>query len=270
LCFCGLENRKENKENRKKTLRLSAFARKLKKHYQHIINAISKKEKLLAVLIDPDKMVLDAVPSFIQKVNASVATHIFVGGSEVEANVTEALVIEIKKHTTLPIVLFPGDVTQLTNYADALLFLSLISGRNAEYLIGKHVEAVPKLKEMQLEVIPTGYVLIENGKITSVQKVTQTQPLKRNDIETIVNTAKAGELLGMKLIYLEAGSGALFPVNVEIIQAVKQNLEIPLIVGGGIKSKAQMQMAYDSGADMVVIGTAFEENEAFFEELKAM
>lgn len=236
--------------------------------YKNIITSISNKEKLLAVLIDPDKMLVDAVPTFIQKVNDSIATHIFVGGSNVETNVTEDLVIEIKKHTTLPIILFPGDVTQLTNYADALLFLSLISGRNPEYLIGKHVEAVPKLNAMQLEVIPTGYVLIENGKITSVQKVTQTQPLKREDIQTIVNTAKAGELLGMKLIYLEAGSGALFPLNAEIIQAVKQNLEIPLIVGGGIKSKAQMQMAYDSGADIVVIGTAFEEDEAFFEKLK--
>jgi putative glycerol-1-phosphate prenyltransferase len=242
----------------------------LKSYYQHIINAISQKEKLLAVLIDPDKMLVDAVPSFIQKVNVSVATHIFVGGSDVEANVTEAMVIEIKKHTTLPIIFFPGDVTQLTNEADALLFLSLISGRNPEYLIGKHIEAVPKLKEMQLEVIPTGYVLIENGKITSVEKVTKTKPLKREEIQTIVNTAKAGELLGMKLIYLEAGSGALLTVNAEIIQAVKQNLEIPLIVGGGIKSKAQVQTAYDAGADVVVIGTAFEENEAFFEELKAI
>ena len=241
-----------------------------KEIYKSIISSISQKEKLLAVLIDPDKMLVDMVPNFIQKVNVSVATHIFVGGSDVEANVTEALVIEIKKHTTLPIVLFPGDVTQLTNKADALLFLSLISARNPEYLIGKHIEAVQKLNAMQLEVIPTGYVLIENGKTTSVEKVTQTQPLKKGDIQTIVNTAKAGELLGMKLIYLEAGSGALHPVNAEIIQAVKQILEIPLIVGGGIKSKVQMQMAYDSGADMVVIGTAFEENEAFFEELKAI
>jgi putative glycerol-1-phosphate prenyltransferase len=240
----------------------------LKKYYQHIINAISKKEKLLAVLIDPDKMLLESLPRFIQKVNASITTHIFVGGSFVEADKTDALVTEIKKHTTLPVVLFPGDVTQLTNKADALLFLSLISGRNAEYLIGKHVEAVSKLRQMQLEVIPTGYILIENGKLTSVQKVTQTQPLKSNEIQTIVNTAKAGELLGMKLMYLEAGSGALQPVNAEVIQAVKQNLEIPIIVGGGIKSKAQMQMAYDAGADLVVIGTAFEENEAFFEELK--
>jgi putative glycerol-1-phosphate prenyltransferase len=239
-----------------------------KELYKNIITSISKGKKLLAVLIDPDKMVLDAVSNFIHKVNNSITTHIFVGGSFVEADKTDALVTEIKKHTTLPVVLFPGDVIQLTNKADALLFLSLISGRNAEYLIGKHVEAVSKLRQMQLEVIPTGYILIENGKLTSVQKVTQTQPLKSNEIQTIVNTAKAGELLGMKLMYLEAGSGALQPVNAEIIKAVKQNLEIPLIVGGGIKSKKQLQSAYDVGADVVVIGTAFEEDEAFFEELK--
>lgn len=236
--------------------------------YQSILTAISNGEKLLAVLIDPDKMQLDAVPGFIQKVNNSNATHIFVGGSDVKINVTDALVTKIKAHTKLPIVLFPGDVTQLTNHADALLFLSLISGRNPEYLIGKHVKAVSKLKQMSLEVIPTGYMLIENGKITSVQKVTETTPLKTTDIQTIVDTAKAGELLGMKLIYLEAGSGAMHTVNSEIIQTVKHTLEIPLIVGGGIRSKAQMQKSYDAGADMIVIGTAFEEDEAFFEELK--
>lgn len=257
-------------EPRSRTKNIREFVAKQKEIYKNIIRSISKKEKLLAVLIDPDKIQGNDVPNFIQKVNTSIATHIFVGGSEVEAYITEDLVIEIKKHTTLPIVLFPGDMTQLTNEADALLFLSLISGRNPEYLIGKHIEAIPKLSTMKLEVIPTGYILIENGKITSVQKVTQTQPLKRDEIQTIINTAKAGELLGMKLIYLEAGSGALCPVNTEIIQAVKQSLEIPLIVGGGIKSKIQMQNAYDAGADVVVIGTAFEENEAFFEELKKM
>ena len=270
MLFRHKTNRAKNQESIQKKIDFTHLNEKyLKSYYQNIVNSISQGEKLLAVLIDPDKMLMDTLPNFLKKINASVATHIFVGGSYVVANVTEALVIEIKKYTTLPIILFPGDVTQLTNEADVILFLSLISGRNPDYLIGKHVEAVPKLNEMQLEVIPTGYVLIENGKITSVEKVTQTQPLKRGSIQTIVNTAKAGELLGMKLMYLEAGSGAISPINPEIIKAVKQSLEIPLIVGGGIKSKTQMQLAYDSGADVVVIGTAFEENEAFFEELKA-
>ena len=157
---------------------------------------------------------------------------------------------------------------QISDKADGILFLSLISGRNPEYLIGKHVEAVSKLKDASLEVIPTGYILIENGKETSVQRVSQTKPISRNDIKTIIDTAKAGELLGLQLIYLEAGSGATHPIEPEIIKEVKQELTIPLIVGGGIRSKAQLQFAYDSGADLVVIGTAFEENESFFNEIK--
>jgi putative glycerol-1-phosphate prenyltransferase len=131
------------------------------------------------------------------------------------------------------------------------------------------VEAVSKLRNSKLEVLSTGYLLIENGKTTSVEKVTGTKPMSRNNIQLIVDTAKAGELLGMKLIYLEAGSGASDPVSVEIIRAVKSELKVPLIVGGGIKTTEQLDAAYNAGADMVVIGTAFEENETFIDELKA-
>lgn len=236
--------------------------------YYKLIKSISNGDKLLAVLIDPDKMDIEKVSEFIEKVNTSIITHIFVGGSEVEEKLTESLVLEIKKHTNLPVVLFPGDVSQITGKADALLFLSLISGRNPDYLIGKHVEAVSKLKNTKLEVIPTGYVLIENGKETSVQRVTQTKPLKRNQLQFIVDTVKAGELLGMKIIYLEAGSGATHPITPEIISHVKKELKIPLIVGGGIRTKQRLQEAYNSGADLVVIGTAFEENDQFFKDLK--
>ena len=146
--------------------------------------------------------------------------------------------------------------------------MSLISGRNPDYLIGKQVEAVSRLKNSDLEVISTGYLLIENGKQTSVERVSKTEPLKRSDIETIVNTAKAGELLGMKLIYLEAGSGATHSIVPEIISRVKQELNIPIIVGGGFRTKKALDSAYKAGADVVVIGTAFEENEAFFDEFK--
>lgn len=236
--------------------------------YNTILKSIKKGNKLLAVLIDPDKFDISSVTDFIKKVNSSIATHIFVGGSIVEDNLTENLVLEIKKFTKLPIVLFPGDVSQISNNADALLFLSLISGRNSEYLIGKHVEAISKLRASKLEVIPTGYILIENGKETAVQKVTGTTPLKRDQIQLILDTAKAGDLLGMKLLYLEAGSGATHPITSEIISAVKQDIKIPLIVGGGIRTKTQLFEAYNSGADLVVIGTAFEENESFFTELK--
>ncbi|MEM5563656.1 geranylgeranylglyceryl/heptaprenylglyceryl phosphate synthase [Psychroserpens sp. AS72] len=239
----------------------------MKSTYNHILRFISEEKKLLAVLIDPDKMKPEVLSGFMQKLNQSIATHVFVGGSTVANNATEILVAELKKYTQLPVVLFPGDVSQITNHADALLFLSLISGDNPDYLIGKHIKAVSKLRDLDLEVIPTGYLLIENGRQTSVEKVTQTQPLSRENVQYIVDTAKAGELLGMKLIYLEAGSGALQPVPTEIISFVKQELSVPLIVGGGIRTKQQLNAAYDSGADLVVIGTAFEDDEAFFEEL---
>lgn len=236
--------------------------------YQNIQESINNGKKLLAVLIDPDKFSLENTVDFIGKVNKSIATHIFVGGSLVDAGATEALVSKLKKHTNLPIVLFPGDVTQITDKADALLFLSLLSGRNPEYLIGKHVKAVSKLKGLSLEVIPTGYILIEGGKITAVEKVTDTKPIIRENIQYILDTAKAGQLLGMKLIYLEAGSGAKYPLNREIIKTVKNELHIPLIVGGGIRSKSQIESAYKAGADIVVIGTAFEEDELFLDDLR--
>lgn len=239
----------------------------MKAIYDNILRSIFEEKKMLAVLIDPDKMKPEGLYSFMQKLNQSVATHIFVGGSTVDDYATGILVAEIKKLTKLPIVLFPGDVTQITNRADALLFLSLISGDNPEYLIGKHIESVSKLRDSNLEVIPTGYLLIENGKQTSVEKVTQTKPLSITNVQNIVDTAKAGELLGMKLIYLEAGSGALKAVPLEIISFVKQELNIPLIVGGGIRTKKQLEDVYNHGADLVVIGTAFEDDENFFNEL---
>tara|TARA_R110002050_G_scaffold94765_2_gene197158 strand:+ start:14307 stop:15032 length:726 start_codon:yes stop_codon:yes gene_type:complete len=236
--------------------------------YKNINNSILNGEKLLAVLMDPDKFLIETTSRFIKKVNTSIATHIFVGGSTVDDDVTEILVAEIKKHTNLPLVLFPGDVTQITDEADAILFLSLISGRNPEYLIGKHVRSISKLRNTNLEVIPTGYILIESGKETAVEQVTLTKPMSRDSIQDIVDTAKAGELLGMKLIYLEAGSGATMPVDANIITLVKKNLKIPLIVGGGIRCKQQLEDAYNSGVDIVVIGTAFEDDESFFDALK--
>ena len=240
----------------------------MNKVYSDIQDSVLNDNRLLAVLIDPDKFDLVGTESFISKVNASIATHIFVGGSHVDEQATEDLVVEIKKNTNLPVVLFPGDITQITDKADALLFLSLISGRNPEYLIGKHVASISKLKNTSLEVISTGYILIENGKKTAVEQVTNTKPLSRDNVQDIADTAKAGELLGMKLMYLEAGSGAHVPVTAEIIGFVKNNIQIPLIVGGGIRNLEQLEDAYNAGADMVVIGTAFEVDELFFEKLK--
>lgn len=236
--------------------------------YHDILSAKAINKKLLAILIDPDKFDLKNISQFADKINNSVITHVFVGGSTVEDEVTEQLVKALKLVVNLPIVLFPGDVTQIAKNADAILFLSLISGRNPKYLIEKQIEAVSILKHTNLEVIPTGYILIENGKETTVQKVTKTQPISIKMHQLIVDTAKAGELLGKKLIYLEAGSGALHPVPLSIIKAVKKDLVIPLIVGGGIRSKLQLDAVYNSGADLVVIGTAFEDDINFFNELK--
>lgn len=237
----------------------------MKTIYQDILTAKSEGKKLLAILLDPDKINRNKWSVLIAKIKNSGATHIFVGGSIVAENLTEKLVENLKREIHLPIILFPGDFTQLTTKADAILFLSLLSGRNPEYLIGQHIKAAPLLKKTMLEVIPTSYLLIESGKQTTVARVSQTQPIDRNNINLIVNTAQAGELLGHKLTYLEAGSGAEIPVSGEIIKTVSQALSIPLIVGGGIRSKKQMETAYNSGADLVVIGTAFEENFDFFE-----
>lgn len=237
--------------------------------YEDLINAIDRQEKLFAVLIDPDKTKPIEIGSLIERINQSKTTHIFVGGSEVPERATENLVKEIKKHTILPIVLFPGDITQISDHADAILFLSLISGRNPDYLIDKHVKAISKLVDTNLEVISTGYILIENGRETAVQKVSKTEPISRDQIQLIIDTAIAGEYLGMKLIYLEAGSGASHPITTEIISKVKERITVPLIVGGGISSTYQLNEAYNSGADLVVVGTAFEQNASFLEEIKS-
>jgi phosphoglycerol geranylgeranyltransferase len=236
--------------------------------YQNILLAKQQNKKLLAVLIDPEKIALQNIPLFFEKAHQSIATHIFVGGSTDKNNLTESVVIAIKKVTKLPIVLFPGDVTQITDKADGILFLSLISGRNPTYLIEQQIKAVPFLKDSNLEVIPTGYILIDGNKETAVQRVSNTKPIPQNNIDLILHTALAGEFSGKKLIYLEAGSGAAVPADAIIIESLKANLTIPLIVGGGIKTKQQLNIAFESGADLVVIGTAFENDESFFENLK--
>lgn len=236
--------------------------------YQNILSAKKESKKLLAVLIDPEKMELENILPFFEKVHQSIATHIFVGGSTDKKNQIENLVTAIKKATLLPVILFPGDVNQITNKADGILFLSLLSGRNPEYLIEQQINAAPILKESNLEVLPTGYLLIDGGKQTTVQKVSNTKPISQNDIDLILFTSLAGEFSGKKLIYLEAGSGAKVPVDANIIKKCNSQLSIPLIVGGGIKTKEQLEIAFKAGADLVVIGTAFENDVSFFNNLK--
>ena len=232
--------------------------------YKNIIKSKSKNEKLLAILLDPDKIDLDKVAILIEKINQSPATHIFIGGSLVENNILDELISKIKEDCDLPIVLFPGNPSQISDQADGILFLSLISGRNPDFLIDHQVNAAPVLKKTQLEIISTGYILIESGTETAVERVSKTKPLDRNNPDLVLATAQAGEMLGNKLIYLEAGSGAKQAVPLEMIKLISQNIEIPLIVGGGIVNLYRIQEAFDCGADLVVIGTAFENNNNFF------
>ncbi len=228
-----------------------------KEFFQSFTTSISKKEKLLAILIDPDVFDNSETEYFLNTL-PSHTTHLFVGGSAIENNKTEATVIKLKKYSSLPIFLFPGDESQITQEADGILFLSLISGRNPEYLIGQQVRSISKLRNSNLEIIATGYILIEGGNLSAVERVSETAPMSQDGIQAIVDTAIAGEYLGKKLIYLEAGSGAKYPVHPNIISAVKKAITIPLLVGGGIKSEKQKKEAYEAGADMVVMGTFFE------------
>lgn len=233
--------------------------------YQNILDASHRNSKLLAILLDPEKLTLRNIDVLAEKIKKSPATHVFFGGSTYDGNDFEELIAALKKHLDLPIFLFPGDFNQISDKADALLFLSLLSGRNPEYLIGQQIKVVPILENKNLEIIPTAYLLIENGKQTAVEIVSETKPIKRENVSEISQTAKAGEYLGMQLIYLEAGSGAKHPIPENIISETKAKLNIPLIVGGGIRSKEAIKNAYKAGADMVVIGTAFENDNTFFD-----
>jgi len=230
----------------------------------HIINSKEEGKKLLAVLLDPDKVKLDNIENLIQKIKDK-ADFLFVGGSTVTNGDTQNLVKQLKVFTNIPIVLFPGDTSQITNAADALLFLSLISGDNPEYLITQQLKSVTALQKTQLEIIPTGYILIDGGVTTAVQKVSGTKPIPQSNIELISRTAITGMYLGKQLIYLEAGSGAAEPAEAKIISKIAESIHVPLIVGGGIRTKKQLDNAYNAGADLIVIGTAFEENNSFFD-----
>jgi len=227
--------------------------------YKNIIQAQKENKKLLSILIDPDKFEINYAfaKAYIKKI-PSTTTHLFIGGSTDENGKTESVVKLLKEVTILPIVLFPGDYTQVTPEAHCLLFLSLISGDNPEYLIHQQRKAARIIQQSGLEIIPTGYILIDGGSVTAVQRVSNTLPLSQNNPEQIIETALAGQFLGKKMLYLEAGSGAKNAINPSIINAVCNEVTIPIIVGGGIISNRQLQQAYNAGATMVVIGTAFE------------
>jgi phosphoglycerol geranylgeranyltransferase len=173
----------------------------------------------------------------------------------------------LKEHSAVPVILFPGNVLQISPRADGILLLSLISGRNPEFLIGNHVIAAPILRKTNLEIIPTGYILIENGRTTSVEYMSNTKPIPADKIDLAVATAMAGEMLGHKLIYLEAGSGARDQVNARMIREVRSQISIPLVVGGGIENGEQIRDAYRAGADIIVVGSAIEKGAGGLEKL---
>ncbi|PWJ42044.1 geranylgeranylglyceryl/heptaprenylglyceryl phosphate synthase [Sediminitomix flava] len=233
-------------------------------------DACQLKRKQVAVLIDPDKIEVNKVSGLIKKAEEIGVSYIFIGGSLLLKNQVDAICIEIKKGSDIPVVLFPGNLSQLSPYTDATLFLSLVSGRNAEFLIGQHVVSAPLLKQMKQEVIPTAYVLIDGGRQTSVSYMSNTTPIPADKTDIAASTALAGEMLGMKMVYLEAGSGAQNPVTEKMISRVKQQLSVPLIVGGGIRSAKKATAAFEAGADIIVVGTAIENDVQFLEELKGV
>lgn len=218
----------------------------------------------LIILIDPDKY----NPELVDLANRSKVTYIFVGGSKLKQNNFEKTIKSIKSKTNIPVIIFPGDETQISKHADAILLLSLLSGRNPEYLIGKHVLAAEKIKKSKLHVIPTGYILVKGGAVSTTQKVTKTKSLINQ--KEIVHTAIAGELLGKRIIYLEAGSGAKNSIRSSIIQAVKKELSIPLIVGGGIDSLSKAKTIYKANPDYMVIGNALGKNINLLTELNSL
>jgi len=236
--------------------------------YQDILLAKQHGKQLLAVLIDPEKTSIEQLPTLVKLIHQSIATHIFVGGSTDQHNTIEPVIVALKKATILPIIIFPGSANQVSKKADGILFLSLISGRNPEYLIEQQVQSAIQIKESSLEVLPTGYILVDGGKESAVERVSSSKPICQTNSELILRTALAGEFSGKKIIYLEAGSGAKTPVKSSIISLVKENLTIPLIIGGGIQTVHQLTTAYAAGADLVVIGTAFEKDPTFFNIIK--
>jgi len=216
-------------------------------------------KKSIALLLDPDKTKGESLTRILKIASETRTDYILAGGSLTFTGI-DMLILSVKEKCNIPVILFPGNLLQLTHEADAILLLSLISGRNPELLIGNHVLAAPYLTDIKEKLISTGYILINCGSKTSVEYMSQTEAIPNDKTDIVVATALAGEMIGMKLIYLEAGSGAEKPVPQNIIKAVRENISIPIAVGGGLKTQKEIEETFSSGADMIVLGNGVEQN----------
>jgi len=239
------------------------------KIYDTINTGKHNANKAFAVLIDPDKLNDTALMQTIQIAVKAKVDYFFVGGSLVVTDTLDTMVATIKQHCNIPVILFPGSPDQITPKADALLYLSLISGRNPELLIGQHVISAPFVKQSGLEIIPVGYMLIDGGTPTTVSYISNTNPIPSNKKDIALCTAMAGEMLGLKLIYMDAGSGAQRPIPADMIEQVSKHIQIPLVVGGGITTAAKALENCKAGADIIVMGNAVEKDPNLIEEIAA-
>jgi len=222
-------------------------------------------EKSLALLLDPDKIKGDELQSILDIAIKCRVDFIMTGGSLTFSNI-DHLISSVKKYCSIPVVLFPGNLLQLSHKADIILLLSLISGRNPELLIGNHVIAAPYLKSVREKLVSVGYILIGCGSKTSVEYISQTEAIPSDKPEIASATALAGEMLGLNMIYLEAGSGASVPVPIDVIREVRENISVPLAVGGGIRNKTEVEEIYRAGADLIVLGNGCEKNPGLLAE----
>jgi putative glycerol-1-phosphate prenyltransferase len=224
----------------------------------NLYSSFNNNKKQFAVLVDPDKYNSQQLIDLVTLAQKSMVSWFFVGGSLLSEGNLDTTIKVIKDHSDVPVVIFPGDEMQINKNADAILLLSMISGRNPELLIGKHVIAAPYLKRSGLEILPTGYMLIDSGRSTTALYMSNTMPIPANKDEIAVCTAMAGEMLGLKLIYMDGGSGADDPVPTSMIEKVKNNISVPLILGGGIRTPETAREKFKAGADVIVVGNAIE------------
>ena len=233
---------------------------------KHMKSIRENGQKALAVLVDPDKLDKKRLEALILACKNSPISYIFYGGSLVQEKQANEFIKELKQNIDVPVVIFPGHPLQVYPNADAILLLSLVSGRNPEFLIGHHVVAAPHLKKSGLEIIPTAYILIDGGVPTSASYMSNTTPIPRDKPDIAACTAMAGNMLGLGIVYMDAGSGAEKPIDTKMISKVKSNIDGPLIIGGGIKNKEQLIQACKAGGDIIVVGNAFESEPELIKE----